>query len=97
MPGHPWHYCLLFLGERKKLRRKLTHQVAVKGHIIRNPEAIQDREQQQWVFKRLAKRFRAFDQNMRPFYSRFGFGRGISFDMNERVYQCNLHFDFFPS
>jgi hypothetical protein len=28
MPGHPWHYCLLFLGERKKLRRKLTHQVA---------------------------------------------------------------------
>ena len=55
MRSHEWHRRLLFLGERKKLRRELTHQVAVKCHIIRNPEAVQDREQQQWVTKRLAQ------------------------------------------
>jgi hypothetical protein len=34
----------LFLGERQELRRKLVHHVAVERHIVRDPEAVEDRE-----------------------------------------------------
>ena len=52
----------LLFGERKELRRKLAHHVAVERHEVRDPEAVKDREQQQWIFGRLSERFSLFDQ-----------------------------------
>ena len=56
----------LLLGERQELRRKLAHHVAVERHEVRDPEAVEDREQQQRVFGRLSERFSLFDQQTCP-------------------------------
>ena len=61
--------------------------------IVRNPEAVEDREQQQRVFGRLSQRFSLFDQQMCPLRSRLGFRRRIPFDMNERGYKRDLELD----
>ena len=47
MPNHERDRRSLLLGERQELRRKLAHNVAVERHIVRDPEAVEDREQQQ--------------------------------------------------
>ena len=58
MPDDERHGRPLLLGERQELGRKLAHHVAVERHIVRDPEAVEDRKQQQWVFGRLSERFR---------------------------------------
>ena len=78
----------LLLGERQELRRKLTHYVAVERHVVRDPEAVEDREQQQRVFGRLSERFSLFDQQTCSLRSRLGFRRCIPFDMDERRYRA---------
>ena len=83
----------LLLGERQELRRKLAHHVAVERHEVRDPEAVEDREQQQRVFGRLSERFSLFDQQTCPLRSRLGFRRRISFDMDEWGYQRDLKLD----
>jgi len=55
----------LLLGERQELRRKIATNITVECHQIRHPEAIEDREQQQGVFGRLAQCFSLFDQQAR--------------------------------
>ena len=75
----------LLLGERQELRRKLAHHVAVERHKVRDPEAVEDREQQQRVFGRLSECFGLFDQQACPLHSRLGFRRGIAFDVEEGV------------
>ena len=67
--------------------------VAVERHIVRDPEAVEDREQQQRIFGRLSERFSLFDQQTCPLRSRLGFRRGISFDMHERGYERDLKLD----
>ena len=75
---------LCFLGERQELRRKLAQSVAIERQKVRDPEAVQDREQQQRVLGRLSERFSLFDQQTRPLHSRLGFRRSITFDMHKR-------------
>ena len=84
--------CLL-LGERQKLRRKLAHHVAVERRIIRDPEAVEDREQQQRIFGRLSERLSLFDQQTRLLHSGLGFRRGVTFDMHEWGYERDLKLD----
>ena len=65
----------LLLGERQKLRGKVAHHIAVERYKVRDPEAVEDREQQQRVFGRLSERFSLFDQQTCPLRSRLGFRR----------------------
>ena len=65
MPDHERDCRALFLGERQELRRKIAHHVAIERHEVRDPEAIEDREQQQRVFGRLSERFSLLDQQTR--------------------------------
>ena len=78
MPDHERDCRPLLLGERQELRRKLAHSVAVERDIVRDPEAVEDREQQQRVFGRLSERFSLFDQQTCPLHRRFGFRRRIA-------------------
>ena len=87
----------LLLGEGQELRRKLAHHVAVERYIVRDPEAEEDREQQQRVFGRLSERFSLFDQLTCPLHSRLGFRRGIPFDMEEWGYERDLKLDLFAT
>ena len=65
----------LFLGERHELRRKLAHHVAIERDNVRDPDAVEDREQQQRVFRRLPERLGLFDQQTYsgPRIGRFAF------------------------
>jgi hypothetical protein len=42
MPDHERDCRPLLLGERKELRRKLAHRVAVERNDVRDPEAVED-------------------------------------------------------
>ena len=55
MPDHERDCRSLLLGERQEVRRKIAQNVAVERHIVRDPEAVEDREQQQRVFGRLSE------------------------------------------
>jgi hypothetical protein len=83
----------LLLSEREELRRKGAHRVAVERHIVRSPDAVEDRDQQQWVFRRLSERFSLFDQQTCLLLSRFGFRRRMPFDMHEWGYERDLKLD----
>ena len=78
MPDHERDGRPLLLGERQKLRRSLTHQVAVERHVARDPEAVENREQQQRVFGTLSERFGMFDQQTCSFGSRLGLRRCVT-------------------
>ena len=67
--------------------------VAIERDIVRDPEAVEDREQQQRVFGRLSERFGLFDQQTCPLDSRLGFRRSIPFDMDEWRYERDLKLD----
>ena len=82
MPDHERSRRSLLLGERQELRRKLARHVAIERDAVRDPEAVEDGEQQQWIFGRLSERFSLFDQQTCPLRSRLGFRRGIPFDMD---------------
>ena len=83
----------LLLREREKLCRKFAHDVAVEHHIVGCPEAVEDREQQQRVFRRFSEPLSLFDQQMCPLQSRLGFYRGIPFDVHEWRYERDLKLD----
>ena len=65
----------LLLGERQELCRKLAHHVAIERHIVRDPKAVEDREQQQRVFERFSKCFGLLDQQTCALCGRLGFRR----------------------
>src|SRR6516225_8283634 len=93
MPDHERDYRPLLLGERKELRCKLTHHVAVERDPVRDPESIEDRKQCQRVFQRLSERFGSFDQQTCPLRSRLSFRRRKPFDMDEWGYERDLKLD----
>jgi hypothetical protein len=62
MPYHKRDCRSLLLGQRQELRRKITQSVTVERHVVCSKETVQDREQQQRIFGRLAERFGLFDQ-----------------------------------
>src|SRR6476469_205501 len=93
MPDHERDGRPLLPGESKELRRELTHHVAVDRHKVRNPEAVENRAQQQGVFGRLSERFSLFDQQACPLRSRLGFRCGIPFEMHDWGYEVDLKSD----
>jgi len=84
MPDHERDRCALFLGERQKLRRKAAYYVAAERHIICDPKGIEDRENQQWIFRGLSHRFSLFNQYTCFLRGRFGFRRSLSFQRYQR-------------
>ena len=62
-----------------------SRNVAIERHKVRDPEAVEDRKQQQRVFGRLSERFSLFDQQTCPLHCRLGFRCSISFDMASGV------------
>ena len=62
MPDHERHSCSLLLCERQKLRRKLTHGVAVECHVARGPEDQRGPRTTAGVLGRLSECFSLFDQ-----------------------------------
>src|SRR6516225_8872682 len=83
----------LLLGEGEELRGEIARDVALERHRVRDPEAVQDGEQQQRVFGALSERFSSFDQEMCPFRSGLGFRRGKPFDVAEWSYERDLKLD----
>jgi hypothetical protein len=61
--------------------------------VFTTPESVENREQQQRVFGRLAERFGLFDQQTRLLHGCFGFRRSISFDVTERGDERYLKID----
>jgi hypothetical protein len=86
-----------FLRKLQELSRKFTNDVAVKRHIVRNPEAVEHREQEQRVFRRLSERFGLLDQQTCPLRGCLGFRRRISFDVLKRCDERDLELDLFPA
>ncbi len=69
-----------FSASARNCAARLAHHVAVERHIARDPKAIEDREQQQRIFRRLSQRFSLFDQQTCALRSRLGFRRSIAFE-----------------
>src|SRR6516165_7715938 len=93
MPDHERNGRPLRLRERQELCRKLAYHVALEGDVVRDPEAVENREQQQRIFGGLSERLRLFDQQTCLVNSRFGFGSSVSFDMDEWSYESDLKLD----
>ena len=93
MPDHERNRRCFFLGERQKLRREVAHHVAVERYKAGDPEAIEDREQQQWIFERLSQSLSLFDQHTGSRRSRLDFWRSVPFDIDERGYERDLQLD----
>src|SRR5215472_5202538 len=87
----------LLLGECQELRRKLAHYVAVERHVVRDPKAEEDREQQKLVCGWLSGRFSLFDQQTCPLHGGLSFRRSISFDMEQWGYERDLKLDLFAT
>ncbi len=97
MPDHERDCGSLRFGERQELSRKLAQRVAVKCHVARDPEAKEDREQQQRVFGGLSECFSLFDQQTCPLHNGLRFRRTKPFDMHEWVYERDLKLYLFPT
>ena len=93
MPHHEWPCRPLLICEGQELDSQLTHHVAVERYKVGDPKAVKNREQQQWIFRRLSERFSLLDQQARPLHGSAGFRRRVTADMEERVYECHLKLD----
>jgi hypothetical protein len=58
---------------------------------------MKDREKQQRVFGWLAECLSLIDKQVCPLHGRLGFGRGVSFDVDERRYERDLKLDLFAT
>ena len=81
----------------QELRRKLAQHITVERYIVGDPEAVEHRKQQQWIFERLSERFSLFDQQTRALRSGLGFLRTVPCDMEERGNERNLELDLFAT
>ena len=90
MPDHYWNGRPLLLRERQELRSEFTQHVAIERHVVCDPEAVENREQQQRVVWRLSKHLCLFNQQTCPLRSRLGLLSSTPFDMDERGYERDL-------
>src|SRR5215831_3411384 len=97
MPHHEWPRRFLLICEGQEFDSKLTHHVTVECDKVRDPKAVKNREQQQWIFRWLSERFSLLDQQTCPLHGRPGFRRCVAVDMEEWGYECNLKLDFFAT
>ena len=93
MPNHKRYGRRLLLSKRKELRGKVAQHIAVESCKVHKPKAVEHREQQQRVVKRLAERFSLFDQQTGPLHSRPGFRRGKPLEVHEWGYERDLKLD----
>ena len=93
MPDHEWDCRPFFLGEGQELPRELAQHVAVERHIVCDPKAVEHREQQRRVFRRLSERFSLFDEQTCALRSHLSFLCSITFDMHESVDERDLKLD----
>ena len=68
-----------FSASAKKWAARVAHTSPLNANKVRDPEAVEDREQQQRVFGRLSERFSLFDQQTRLLRGRLGFRSRIAF------------------
>src|SRR5262245_36169195 len=97
MPHHECPRRPLLICKGQKLDSQLTYHVAVERYEVGDPEAVKNREQQQWIFRWLSERFSLFDQQTCPLHGRPGFRRRVAAEMEEWGYECNLKLDFFAT
>src|SRR5262249_8878995 len=90
MPDHERRSCTLLIRQSQKLHGKLAHHVAVEGDKVRDPMAVKNREQQQWIFRRLSERFSLFEEETRPVHGGSGFWRRVAADMKKWGYEFHL-------
>ena len=73
MPDHERYVRPLLLRECQKLRRIVVQNIAIECYQIFYRETVEDREQQQRVFRNFSKRFSLVDQQTRSLRSRLSF------------------------
>ena len=93
MPEHQRKRRFLFLSKRQELGGEIARDIAIECHEVCGEDTVENREQQQRVFGRLAERVSLFEQQTRLLHGRFGFRRSISFDVDERGDECYLKID----
>ncbi len=84
---------LVLLGERKKLRGKVAQHIAVERYKVRDPEAVEHREQQQRILERLAERFSLFDQQTCPLHAALVSNAASPLTWHEWDYERDLKLD----
>ena len=84
---------LCFSASARNCAARSHSDIAIEGDKVRDPDAVEDREQQQRIFRRLSERFSLFDQQTCLLRSRLGFWGGIPFDMDEWGDECDLKLD----
>src|SRR6516164_4143696 len=93
MPDHRRSRSSVFCTKRQEPAREITTDIAIECHEVRDPEAVKYREQQQRVFGWLSSRLGFFDQQTGPLHRRLSFGRGITFEVDERGDERDLKAD----
>src|SRR5271166_99628 len=95
MPDHEASGRALLFGEREELRRKLAHHVAVEPNKVRDPEAVQYREQEQWIFGGLAERFSLRNSEACLIEGRFCLTRRKALGVHKGVGEGDLQLNLF--
>ena len=75
MPNHKRDWSLPASRRAPETAPQGRAHIAVECHKVRDPKAVEHREQQQRVFGRLSERFSLFDQQTCPLRRRLGFRR----------------------
>ena len=88
LSSHPY-------GKLQKLSCKFAGHAAITPYSRSRPR--KEPKTDQRVFWTFVERSALFNQPTCPFYGSLGFGRGITFDMHERVYQRDLKPDLIPT
>src|SRR5229473_2808229 len=93
MPNHERDCRPLLLRQCEKLRCEIANDIAIEDRKVRDPDGVEDREQQQRVFGRLSQDYSLFDHQTGLLRSRLGFGGGVAFDMDEWGDEGDLKLD----
>src|SRR5262249_20748925 len=93
MPDHRRSRSSVFCTERQEPPREIATDISIECHEVPDTEAVKYREQQQGLFEWLYSRLGFFDQYTGPLHRRLRFGRGITFDVDERGDERDLKAD----
>src|SRR6476620_10344826 len=97
MSDHQRTRGFLFLSKRQELDGEIATYIAIECHDVCGEDTVENREQQQRVFRGLSEHISLFEQQTRLLYGGFGFRRSKTFDMDERGYERDLKLDLFAT
>ena len=97
MPDHQRSRGFLFLSKRQELGGEIATYIAIECHDVCGEDTLENREQQQRVFRGLSEHISLFEQQTRLLYGGFGFRRSKTFDVDERGYERYLKLDLFAA